>query len=368
MNRSVRGRGRGGRSDPMVSKTGRIIKGQWKGYIGIIKDATETHYRVELHSINRTVTIAKDDVSIEGTGVSRGPTFSNAFGSRTSAFDGGKTPAYDSGLGAATPNPYLAAGSRTPAWDAGSKTPAWDAGSKTPAWDAGSKTPAWDAGARTPGSTWGANARTPGSDFNIPYTPGSGHAHLHNADTPLDHANTPAPITPYPQTPGFLATPGMPQTPGAGIPETPGSGIPSTPAAIPSQTNSSSDHSIIELILTLEQFDWVTTDIQVKIIPSGSRSYRDGSLNGKLVVIRKVDNDGRSCTIHLESGEAANIQSEFLTPVPPEKKQNFKVISGHDRGRIGALLSIDGQEGVVLFEKDSNIIMMNLRSLARYIE
>jgi transcription elongation factor SPT5 len=177
------GRGRGGRSDPLVAKTVNIIKGMWKGYLGIIKDATDTHCRVELHTNNRTVTVPKDDVAMSGSGgLSRGPTYSNTFGSRnTSLFDGGKTPAYESGHGAATPNPYTAAGSRTPAWDAGSKTPAWDAGSKTPAWDAGSKTPAWDAGSKTPawdsGSrtpAWGATARTPGTEYANPYTPGSG--------------------------------------------------------------------------------------------------------------------------------------------------------------------------------------------------
>jgi transcription elongation factor SPT5 len=249
--------------DPLASKTVRICKGQWKGYIGIVKDVTETHVRIELHMQNRTVNVAKDGVIDVGKdGKAATPMYSNTFGSTmSSGFDGGKTPAYESGLGAATPNPY-ASGAKSSAWDSGSKTPAWDAGSKTPAWDAGSKTPAWDAGSKTP--TW--EGRTPGSyrDTDSRATPGAwntnvttpsaNYNHAFNAnssvDTPGDHnVPTPAPITPYPQTPaGYPQTPlGYPQTPAgypqtpAGYPSTPGmqpqtpsAGIPSTPAAYPS--------------------------------------------------------------------------------------------------------------------------------------
>jgi hypothetical protein len=110
-------------------------------------------------------------------------------------------------------------------------------------------------------------------------------------------------------------------------------------------------------------------DIQVKIIPAGGRSFREGSIDQEVAVIRNVDSTRRTCTIHLENtNESLSIPCEFLTPVPPEKKQNFKVISGHEKGKTGFLLSIDGQEGVVRFEKDANVVVMNLTSLARYMD
>ncbi len=139
---SPRGRGRGGAAagrDPLVNKTIKIRKGMWKGYLGIVKDTTETHARVELHTNNRTVTVPKSDINdAAAQDETRGPSYNNAFGERYGAFDGGKTPAYEPGSNA------------TPAWNPESRTPAWDAGSKTPAWDSGSKTPAWEAGSATP--------------------------------------------------------------------------------------------------------------------------------------------------------------------------------------------------------------------------
>ncbi|KAJ1850919.1 transcription elongation factor spt5, partial [Coemansia sp. RSA 2703] len=80
----TRGRGRGGGSsaastagtrggrvgalrgrDPLVGKTVVITKGQYKGYVGICKDATPAAARVELHTNARVVTIDKDKLSVK---------------------------------------------------------------------------------------------------------------------------------------------------------------------------------------------------------------------------------------------------------------------------------------------------------------
>lgn len=329
----------------------------WKGYLGIIKDATESHVRVELHTTNRVVTVPKDDVSIAGGSDSRGASFSSGFGSRNAGFDarGSQTPAY-AGLGAATPNPYSdTRGSRTPAWDAGSKTPAYDAGSRTPAWDAGSKTPAYDVGGGTP--AWGSTARTPGAaDYSNPFTPGGMPYQNALDDNVPDHAPTPAPVTPYhPQTPaGYPSTPGMP-------PQTPGMGIPATPAANVAVLG-------IQYITIEASSEWITVQIQVSIKSLPSRIFKDGSLDGQQGSIRQIDPSRRSCIVRLENGEQVSMAPEFLSPVPPEKRQPFKVISGPDREKIGSLLSIDGQEGVVRFDRESQIVMMNLSAMARYVE
>ncbi|KAG0262211.1 transcription elongation factor spt5 [Actinomortierella ambigua] len=223
------GRGRGYR-DALVDKRVTIIRGPHKGYQGIVKDATDTTARVELHTNCRILTVERAKLAIQNADGSTTPVssitdpsqfnnpppsfnmgppsrsgnmtpmhFSSGAGSRTPAWNSGsKTPAWNSGsktpawsANARTPNPY-ADGGRTPAWDAGSKTPyhgggggggsssAWDSGSRTPAsaWNAGSRTPAsaWDSGSRTPAhSSWDSGSRTPAtSGWDTPVNSGWG--------------------------------------------------------------------------------------------------------------------------------------------------------------------------------------------------
>lgn len=57
------GRGRGGR-DPLIDKTVTIIRGPHKGYLGIVKDATDATARVELHTNCRIITVEKAKLAI----------------------------------------------------------------------------------------------------------------------------------------------------------------------------------------------------------------------------------------------------------------------------------------------------------------
>ena len=58
------GRGRGGRDTSVIGKTVRIIQGPYKGYIGIVKDATHSTRRVELHTSCKTITVDKQRLSM----------------------------------------------------------------------------------------------------------------------------------------------------------------------------------------------------------------------------------------------------------------------------------------------------------------
>ena len=52
------GRGRGaGRDMSVIGKTVRIVMGPYKGYVGIVKDATEDTARVELHTTCTTISV-----------------------------------------------------------------------------------------------------------------------------------------------------------------------------------------------------------------------------------------------------------------------------------------------------------------------
>ena len=51
------GRGFGGRDNSIIGKTVRIMMGPYKSYVGIVKDATETTARVELHTSCKTISV-----------------------------------------------------------------------------------------------------------------------------------------------------------------------------------------------------------------------------------------------------------------------------------------------------------------------
>ncbi|PCD37320.1 hypothetical protein AU210_005821 [Fusarium oxysporum f. sp. radicis-cucumerinum] len=251
--------------DKAIEQTVIIRKGAYKGLLGIVKDTTDTHARVELHTKSKTITVPKDRwqggsrTPMAGSSSERVP----AWGSRTPAAASGRTPAWKAPdmSGARTPawadgsrtvNPYdgnrtaYGSGGRTPAWQAGGRTPApgdaFGAGSRTPAyggggdsWGSGSKTPAWGVSAPTPGASgndsWGGSgaydAPTPGVGLGAP-TPGA-----LSAPTPGAYsAPTPAAIsapTPGASWQGGWGADSAP-TPAAGAP-TPGYYGAPTPAA-----------------------------------------------------------------------------------------------------------------------------------------
>ena len=136
------------RDTSLIGQTIRITRGPYKSYVGIVKDATDTLARVELHTSCQTISVDKSRVALlnqpkggatdarvatPAYNLSKTP----AYGSRTPMHGGGMTPSY----GAMTPS-Y---GSMTPSHDFGNRTPHY--GSMTPAHD-GSMTPgranAWD--------------------------------------------------------------------------------------------------------------------------------------------------------------------------------------------------------------------------------
>lgn len=137
------GRGKGlPVKDPLIGKTVRIIQGDMKGYVGIVKEATVITVRVELHSNCKILKLDRARVQPVDT-PSRAPGSVHAkTPGGTSVYGGGKTPSY--GYGGRTP--MYGAGAMTPMHD-GSRTPAYDGGGRTPRPD-GSMTPGpWDAAA-----------------------------------------------------------------------------------------------------------------------------------------------------------------------------------------------------------------------------
>ncbi|KAJ0122328.1 transcription initiation protein spt5 [Diaporthe amygdali] len=251
--------------DRSIGQTVTIKKGGWKGLLGIVKDTTDTHARVELHTKGKIVTVPKVDlvfkdkitgrtIDINGRGGGfggrggfsggRGGGVDLGFGSRTPQISSGseRTPAWGASSRATARTPAWSqgpsAGSRTPAWGDGSRTvnpydgsrTAYGSGSRTPAWSSGAKTPAHDGfslGSKTPAyasgggdSAWGAGSKTPAYGISAP-TPG--------ASDPWG----PTPSAYDAPTPGGLGAP----TPGAALnAPTPGAFNAPTPGALNAPT------------------------------------------------------------------------------------------------------------------------------------
>ncbi|KAA8904675.1 hypothetical protein FN846DRAFT_952251 [Sphaerosporella brunnea] len=265
----------GGR-DKTIGQTVTVRMGEYKGLLGIIKDATDSTARVELHTKSKTITIDKMKLGFRdsitgaiktyqefvrpgggrgdgGSSFSRTPggaTPSWSGGSRTPQIDysGSRTPAWMAGGGNRTPAWMAnAEGGRTPAYVSGGKTPAWGAdggrsvysGNRTPAWNPSSRTPyiadsersAWDAGSKTPArpsglESWGQDsgnssttARTPGA-YNAasPEFMAPPYGKEFSAPTPGGAMSAPTPSAP---TPGPISAP-TPAAWGADTAPTPG--------------------------------------------------------------------------------------------------------------------------------------------------
>lgn len=112
--------------DRALGQTVNIRRGAYKGLLGIVKDTTDTHARVELHTKSKIITVPKADLTFKDKLTGRIIDINQRGGG---AMSGGR------GGGAA------GAGSRTPYgggdWASGSRTPAISGGTeRTPAWGA----------------------------------------------------------------------------------------------------------------------------------------------------------------------------------------------------------------------------------------
>ncbi|KFO71672.1 Transcription elongation factor SPT5 [Cuculus canorus] len=388
-------RGRGRRDNDLIGQTVRISQGPYKGYIGVVKDATESTARVELHSTCQTISVDRQRLTTVGSRRPGG--MASAYG-RTPMY-GSPSPPYDFG-GSVTLPPSPATGSRTPHY--GSQTPLHD-GSRTPAqsgaWDPNNpntpsradedfeygfedeptpspqgyggtpnpQTPGYPDPA-SPQVTQPYNPQTPGtpamynteqfSPYAVPspqgsYQPSPSPQGYHQvAPSPVGYQNThsPASYHPTPSPMAYQASPSpspvgySPMTPGA---PSPGGYNPHTPGSGIEQSSS----------------DWVTTDIQVKV----RDTYLDSQAVGQTGVIRSVT--GGLCSVYLtDSEKVVSVASEHLEPLTPAKSNKLEVILGEDREATGILLSIDGEDGIVRMDLEEQLKILNLRFLGKLQE
>lgn len=329
--------GRGGanrimRDREILGKSIKISGGSYKGAVGIVKDATDSTARVELHSSCQTISVDRNHIRVVGAPAENG-----------SITNYGRTPARTPSYSLQTP--VYNTGNKTPMF--GGQTPQFDAGSRTPY---GSMTPMQDGG-QTPRGHWDPNVSntparssdfeynmdqpTPSPSYNAstpsypmtnsqftPHTPGgtmygSDHSYSPYQPSPSPSPSayqmgslmgTPSPAAQSPNTPGAPYSPYNPQTPGAGLDSQLG--------------------------------DWCTTDIEVKI-----RSNEDSGLAGQIGVVRTVNNG--ICSVFLpQEDRSVSVESVRLEPVQPEPGDDFKVIMGDDRESTGKLQTLDGSQAI----------------------
>ncbi|XP_077549814.1 transcription elongation factor subunit Spt5 [Haemaphysalis longicornis] len=364
------GRGRGGRRDSeLIGQTIKITQGPYKGHIGIVKDATETTARVELHTKCQTISVDRSRIAVVGS-ASKGGTGGVSSYNRTPMYgSGSQTPMYQSG----SRTPMY--GSQTPLYEAGSRTPHYGGG-QTPLHD-GSRTPvhgAWDPTAsNTPArpelEDYSLEEASPSPSYQ-PATPGYQAPETpqgpYTPQTPgmygSDRSYSPSPnaYQPSPSPTGYVTTP-SPVTFQAGTPSpsTYGGYSPTTPGA-PSPFNPQTPGAGMEQL----SVEWQTMDLEVRI----KDTHEGEGLIGQTGVIRGIS--GGMCSVFLlKEDRVVSIPSEHLEPVPPSLRgDKVKVLMGEDREETGELLSIDMREGVVKIASTGKITMQPLRHFCKMHE
>jgi transcription elongation factor SPT5 len=285
--------------DRALGQTISIRKGGYKGLMGIVKDTTDTHARVELHGKNKIVTVPKADLIFKDKvtgktidiysrsgrggfgGGSRGGFGDRTGGSRTpmGANGGERTPAWGAPkCKFEQPNccnghaDHALAVARTPAWGrgetSGSRTPAWGDGSRTvnpydgsrtaygdgnrtayggaTSYGGGSRTPAWSSSAKTPAHDgFGHGSKTPAYGAASTSDPWGSKTPAYGVSAPTPGASGPDSWGYTPGPSGGSSHPYDAPTPGAGLgaptpgalnAPTPGAYSAPTPAAISAPT------------------------------------------------------------------------------------------------------------------------------------
>ena len=111
----------------------------------------------------------------------------------------------------------------------------------------------------------------------------------------------------------------------------------------------------------ISTFDLVDTLVTLK------SSSRDVILQGQVGVVKYVMT-GETATVHILSTDSdIRVPCSSLEAVRPRPKDAVKVIGGaHCLGRIGTLVSVTGEYGIVKFMRGDNIAQIPIRNLGKY--
>ena len=320
------GRGGGRRDDALVGQRVLVHSGAYKGYRGVVLDATEAIVRLELEANEKTVTIGR--VHVDPRGSAALPSRAAEMHAQTPGRElYGRTPVH---LGNATP-------SRDPAM--------------TPGREAFGATPARTANPWERAGTPSRGGFTPG-DWNAPPTDAYGSMLPVSART----AGTPGAPTPgsaLPGTPGF-GRPAVAPSPYGVVGGTPTMG--GTPAVAGTPATPVMDSALLTGSVGGSErvggaggaAGWLQAGLVVRLKAAGG-----GGGSGVLYVTRSVAPDGRVLIEALGPGDVPTkaetaVLADSLEPVVPSRGQTARVISGDLVGAIGRITGIP-LEGEILF-------------------
>lgn len=332
--------GRDKNSIALIGKTVRIVKGSYKGHIGIVKDAIQSNARVELHSDCKTIMVSMRNIKLADGGTIPESSMGMVYTTRA-------TPAYS----AATPSH----GGRTPS-HTGMQTPMHD-GSATPMHNTG-QTPRPDfdmddiASPKpppsyiTPATPSYQAPETP--DATGPYTPqtpglysGNDYSNVYSPYT----ANSPAPSNQYSGAQGSGSSNYVAPSPGFHAPPS-AAGYNAYSAMTPGPTSMLSHQPQTPGAGMESAHEWQTPDLVVSIRPSRIDPNNKNSLAGQIGYITSVSGNVTNVFLPQED-RCVSVPSNELQPVLPEKSHDrYRVIDGDMRDQTGSIISIDGTECV----------------------
>mmetsp|Transcript_60695 Transcript_60695/g.72054 ORF Transcript_60695/g.72054 Transcript_60695/m.72054 type:complete len:564 (-) Transcript_60695:122-1813(-) len=312
-----RGRGppRGGKSDDgMIGKTVRVQSGAWKGYLGVVTDATPTHVQVELHSRLKKVMVVRERVAVIGDKFGateprmKGETESlssstNGGGVASTPFLGGQTPMH----GAATPM-HDSAGAFTPSHPSTGTDDVWRPGGSI------DRAPVEEEDERSDvANPWGPSGNDDDDDSSFltsttADTAGGGWA---TSSSPDSSSNTWTTSTSSPQ---YGTTKTEPQN----------------------RSSLSDDHASSS---SLQPPVWFVDRVYVT-----TKSSQTG-------VIREIHSDKSASVELLDDKSRITVRPGEVSMVAPKEHDMVLVTGGADVGVEGELVCIDGTDAIL---KDGN--------------
>jgi transcription elongation factor SPT5 len=326
------------RNDPLLHKLVKIKSGNWRGYVGIVKDSSKEKVTVELQTNAQRIQVPRSSVS---ESFEEKKTISEPTPSRSMTPHRPNTPMVNDPFSTGrTPNHPSTPGYGQEESHDDYDSYFYDSTAHTPFGNSYMETERY-----TPVTTPGIN-EVSSPNFNpssTPTTPGS--FHTPHPNTPGHTPTTPGSYNMPPTTPGNFNYNNMPTTPGGYRPNTPGFQPYSTPFSEPKVNNTNNND---------DDNNWWTPHIEIEY-------------NGKVGIISSCYSN--ECEVAWNDGVSSTIEGSLLKPVIPKKKDKVIIIKGKDKGKKGELLQalIEQNEGIIKFEDFSHLVVP-LNNIARYVE
>ena len=117
----------------------------------------------------------------------------------------------------------------------------------------------------------------------------------------------------------------------------------------------------VNMLTQISNYDLVDTMVTLK------STSRDVIMHGQVGVVKRVTTSDTASVHLLSTSSDIHVPCSSLEPIKPRQKDIVKVIGGtHCLGRIGTLMSVIGEHGIVKFMRGDNIAQIPLRNLGRY--